>query len=152
MNRIAARLAVTALLAGTAGVAPAQTVYRCGPDGHVYQNAPCNGGHEIDVADPRTDEQRRTAKEDAARQARHAADLARERHEREAATVPATAGSLGPAPALVASAPSRYGYPYRRGHRSGYVQRYFPDGTPVPPVFRAPPAPKPASGKAAPKK
>lgn len=65
-----------ALLAATA--APAQTVYRCGPDGREYQEAPCPNGRPVDVADPRGEAQRREAAQLAQREAALAQQLGRE--------------------------------------------------------------------------
>jgi len=120
-------------LLAACGAAVAQTVYRCGAGGRIYQEAPCSDGQPVDVADPRSDEQRRAAKDAAASEARLAAQLERERRAREAAIVPARAGGMGAAPAVVpVSAP----YLHARRHVRGV--RYFPDGTPVPPIYRAP--------------
>ena len=55
----------------------AQTVYRCGADGRTYQNAPCANGREVDVSDPRTEEQRRAALDVGAANARLASQLDR---------------------------------------------------------------------------
>ncbi len=140
--RRAAQALCAVLLATSAVGAAAQTVYRCGPDGRTYQTEPCGGGRPVDVADPRSDEQRRAAKEAADADARLAGRLERERRAREAAP-PARAGGIGPAaaPGVPSSAPYRYarrhGYPGRYGTRG---VRYFPDGTPVPPLYRVPAA------------
>lgn len=133
-----ARLLLSACLAACGTAAVAQTVYRCGEGGRVYQAEPCSGGKPVDVSDPRTDEQRRAAREAAGSEARLAAQLERERRAREAATVPARAGGMGAAPAPAASVP--YVVHGRRHVRHGGV-RYFADGTPVPPVYRVPAPP-----------
>lgn len=58
--------------------AQAQQVYRCGPDGRTYQQAPCNDGKPIDASDARTPEQRAAAKALAASEARRAAQFDRD--------------------------------------------------------------------------
>jgi hypothetical protein len=67
----------TLMLSATLGAA-AQKVYRCGPDGSVYQQAPCAEGIAVDVSDPRTAEQRRQAQEAAKSDARAAAKFDRD--------------------------------------------------------------------------
>jgi len=58
--KISAFAAGTLLLGAALGVA-AQKVYRCGPDGSIYQQTPCAEGQAVDVSDPRTTEQRKQA-------------------------------------------------------------------------------------------
>jgi hypothetical protein len=70
--------AAGALLLCTSLSATAQKVYRCGPDGSVYQQAPCAEGQAVDVGDPRTAEQRRQAQEVAKSDARAAAKFDRD--------------------------------------------------------------------------
>ena len=79
------RCTVALLLACATFGAAAQTVYRCGPGGRLYQNAPCQGGREVDVSDPRTDEQRRAALEAVAADRRLASQMERDQRAREAA-------------------------------------------------------------------
>lgn len=75
---------LTSLLLALAGAdAAAQKVYRCGPDGREYSQAPCPAGRELDVSDTRSEAQRREAREAAAGEARLAKDLQAERRERE---------------------------------------------------------------------
>ena len=57
--------------------AGAQKIYRCGPDGRVYQQAPCADGRAIDASDPRTADQREAAQAAARSEARLAAQLDR---------------------------------------------------------------------------
>lgn len=71
-------LALLALLPLLAQAAPPQTVYRCGPDGRIYQQAPCTEGKAINAADDRTPEQRAAAQDLAASEARRAAQFDRD--------------------------------------------------------------------------
>jgi hypothetical protein len=71
-------------------------VYRCGPDGRSYSATPCPEGREVNVADPRSDTQRRAAFDAAQRESRLARQLGRERLQRDRAR-PAGAASLGTA-------------------------------------------------------
>jgi hypothetical protein len=79
-----------------------RTVYRCG---NSYSTAPCIGATAVDVDDSRDAAQRAEARSVAARERQLAAELVRDRHERELAARPATAASLSAKP--VASAPTR---------------------------------------------
>ena len=69
-------LAAAALTLPAAALA--QTIYRCGPDGRIYQQAPCTDGKAIDASDPRTPEQRAAAQALAASEARRAAQFDRD--------------------------------------------------------------------------
>ena len=119
--------------------AAAQTVYRCGEGGRTYQNSPCTDGRPVDVADPRTDEQRRAAKESTAADARLAGKLERERRASEAELARRNAVTVVAPPV-----PSLASAPYARHVRRPLQARtrYFADGTPVPPVYRVPVVPK----------
>jgi hypothetical protein len=75
--KISAFAAGALLLCATLGAA-AQKVYRCGPDGTIYQQAPCAEGQAVDVSDPRTAEQRRQAQAAAKSDARAAAKFDRD--------------------------------------------------------------------------
>ena len=95
--------ALACCLAATA--APAETVYRCGSS---YSHAPCEGAKPVDVGAPIDAAQRAEARAVAARERELAAELVRDRRERERAVHPATAGSLSAMPAPhSASAPAR---------------------------------------------
>jgi hypothetical protein len=76
-------VSLSLLLALASAAAVAQKVYRCGPDGREYSQTPCPAGRELDVADPRSEAQRREAREAAAGEARLAKDLQAERRTRE---------------------------------------------------------------------
>ncbi|MED5622252.1 hypothetical protein [Ideonella sp. BN130291] len=103
------RLLVCALVLLPA-MAPAQTVYRCGPEGNQYSSEPCPAGRPVDVDDQRTNAQRQAAQAAAKREAALARRLAQERERREAAVQPAVAvgirGERGVPAARSASAPA----------------------------------------------
>jgi hypothetical protein len=63
--------------------AGAQTVWRCGPDGREYRDAPCTEGRAVAVADPRSDADREAAADAVARDRALARQLAQERRELE---------------------------------------------------------------------
>ncbi|HRI16979.1 MAG TPA: hypothetical protein PL196_00505 [Burkholderiaceae bacterium] len=67
-----------ALLLCGCNPAQAQKVYRCGPDGRIYQQSPCNDGKAVDASDPRTAEQRQAAQEVARGEAKAAAKFDRD--------------------------------------------------------------------------
>ena len=85
-------------LCAALGLAQAQTVWRCGPDGRSYADAPCPGGREVAVADARSAEQQHAARQVADRQARLARsmEIERERRQREAAASGRLAARIGP--------------------------------------------------------
>ena len=85
MNAVPATLASLLLVLGLAQ-ADAQTVYRCGPDGREYSQAPCPAGREVDVSDARSAGQRQAAAAVVKDQNRLADQLAAERQARERAT------------------------------------------------------------------
>ena len=68
-------LTAAALLLSAAQGAAAQTVYRCGPDGRIYQQTPCAEGKAVDASDARTAEQRQAAQAVARSEAKIAARL-----------------------------------------------------------------------------
>ena len=109
-----ARIATVGLLAaGVAGVAAAQIVYRCGADGRSYSQQPCAEGRVIGVDDPRGADARRDGQAAAARHARAAELLAKERQRRESERP--RAASLGRSasgdPSFAPVAPSSKGAP-----------------------------------------
>ena len=91
--------------------AAAEQVYRCGPDGRVYQNKPCGEvGTTVDVADPRSAEQQKSARAAAKADARLADELERDRRAREAGSPPVKASGFNARPASsepAASAPAK---------------------------------------------
>jgi hypothetical protein len=77
--------------------APAQVVWRCGPEGRIYSDAPCANGRTLDVAtDTRPTADVRAAQVQAARDIRLADALRRERLAQEAVQRGSGLGSLGP--------------------------------------------------------
>ena len=84
----------------------AAPIYRCGPEGRVYSQVPCADGRLIDAADPRSEAERVEARRVAARERKAANDLERERREREAAQVPATAAGFNGRPAPAGAPPT----------------------------------------------
>lgn len=86
-------LALSALAVCT--TAPAQTIYRCGPDGRSYSQTPCAGARVVQAQDERTDQQRREAQAVAHSQRDLGESLAADRQAREASLVPARAGLIG---------------------------------------------------------
>ena len=99
------KIIVVSVLGLLCAAVQAQTVYRCGPGGRIYQATPCAQGQAVDVSDPRSTEQRAAAQDAAEREAALAKQLERDRRAREAAATPSTAGSLSARPAAAASAP-----------------------------------------------
>jgi hypothetical protein len=92
-----------------AGGSPAQTVYRCGPDGRTYSQAPCPEGRAVDVGDARSDAQRREAAQVTRRQDTLGRSMEGDRLARESAP-PAGAATLSAAaraPQAAASSPTK---------------------------------------------
>jgi hypothetical protein len=118
---------VALLLAAAAAAAAEDRVYRCGSDGREYSHAPCPSGTAVDVADPRTAEQRREAKSASARDARMAQDLIRERRARETSVASSGAAYLGPVRVGAAeSAAARHKHKRKAGHEAGEDSRLTP--------------------------
>jgi hypothetical protein len=92
--------------AGSPGVA-AEQVYRCGPDGRLYQNKPCPQGKAVDVADPRSAEQQKSARAAAKADVRLADELERDRRARETGAPPVKASGFNarPVPSEPAASP-----------------------------------------------
>ena len=63
----------------------AQTVWRCGPDGRVYSDAPCSEGRRVDLAQARPSGDIQAAQQQANHDIRQAEVLRRERLAQEAA-------------------------------------------------------------------
>lgn len=93
------------------GVAAAQSVYRCGPDGRIYQQTPCADGRAIDASDARSPEQRAAAQAVAEGEARRAAQFDRDNaaaaapENRKAKPPKAPKAAASGAPGSAASAP-----------------------------------------------
>jgi hypothetical protein len=105
-RRTACTLSLLAL--STAGAAPPQTVYRCGPDGRVYSQMPCVDGRPVTTDDPRSATQQKAARDVAARDTQPARQSADERKQREASVKGQAAADIKSVPADdTASAPPR---------------------------------------------
>jgi hypothetical protein len=105
--------------------ATAQTVWRCGAG--VYSDRPCAEGTELDVADPRSDEQRREATLVALRGRQLADDLRAERLQRHAKAVPSP--SAATAPPLLRPQPDRAANKPRSKDRARKKHPPAADGT-----------------------
>ena len=132
MKRIAAALLLGCL--AISGASAQQPVYRCG---NAYSQSPCPQGRVVDVADPRSQEQRVDARQLAGDEQQRALRMQRDRLTAQAATKPAGAGSLS---ALPAAAPASAGDRDRRTKKKRSVAGRNPATT----DFRAI---GPASGK-----
>jgi len=85
------RFALALLLAATGSAHAAGAIYRCGPDGRTYSQAPCAEGTLMEASDPRTAAQRAEAKRMAAAERKAAEDKERDAKAAEAAAVTAKA-------------------------------------------------------------
>ena len=81
-----------ALMLLAASAAQAQTVWRCGPDGRNYSDAPCRDGRAVEVAQARPAADLSSAQEMAQREKALVAKLVRERQHREAVTTTGLSG------------------------------------------------------------
>lgn len=116
---------VALLLAAAA--AAEDRVYRCGPEGRQYSQAPCSSGTAVDVADPRTAEQQRDAKAASARDARMAQNLVQERRARESSAANPGAAYVGPVRAGAAEpANPQHKHKRKAGHKAGEDPRLTP--------------------------
>ena len=75
--------------------AHAQTVWRCGPDGRSYADAPCPGGQVVAVADPRSPTDVAAARAVVQRDRQLARQLAEDRRELERETAARGSGLAG---------------------------------------------------------
>ena len=85
------KLWITLLLCAT-GAVQAQNVWRCGPDGRSYGDAPCRDGRAVEVADTRSATDLHSAQQMARREKNLAAQLVRERQQRESQSATGPAG------------------------------------------------------------
>jgi len=96
-------LALTLSLLTLTGLAQAAgAIYRCGPDGRTYSQAPCADGQLVEAADPRTAAQRAEAKRQQAAERKMGQAMERERLSAQK-VAPAAVGTLGAAPAASAA-------------------------------------------------
>jgi hypothetical protein len=77
-------------------LAQSQTVWRCGPDGRVFSDAPCADGRLVATVDPRPAADVQAAREMAQREQRLADKLRDERVQREAVGPGAGLAGIGP--------------------------------------------------------
>ena len=112
------RIAALALLA--AGLAQAQPVWRCGPEGRSYGDAPCADGRAVEVADARSAEQLQAARQVAARDRSLAAELAQSHPDRQghAAGAVSAPGAIRLAAPAAAAARTATGAPGARERRA----------------------------------
>jgi hypothetical protein len=97
----AALLALIASFLAAPLLSQAQSAYRCDEDGKaIYQATPCSGGRAI-TGDARSDAERSAAAAGVKNDAKLAAQLAKERKERDKATAPGGISSIKPAPAVL---------------------------------------------------
>lgn len=78
MVKLASIVVVGALALGALPDAAAQKVYRCGPDGRIYQQTACPEGKPLDASDSRTAEQREAAQAVAKSEGKTAAQFDRD--------------------------------------------------------------------------
>lgn len=96
-------LVLTLSLLTVTGLAQAAgAIYRCGPDGRTYSQAPCADGQLVEAADPRTAAQRAEAKRQQAAERERGQAMERERLAAQNAA-PAAVGTLSAAPAASAA-------------------------------------------------
>jgi len=81
-----------ALMLFAASAAQAQTVWRCGPDGRHYSDAPCREGRAVEVAQARPAADLSSAQDMVQREKVLAAKLVQEREQREAVTTTGLSG------------------------------------------------------------
>jgi hypothetical protein len=100
---------VITLLMALSGVipvaSPAQNVWRCGPDGRTFTDAPCPQGQAIDMPASRPAEDLHSAQQRAARERAWADQLQRERVQREAQPNAGPTGIYGLRPVKPLPAP-----------------------------------------------
>ena len=79
-----------------ASAAQAQTVWRCGPEGRSYSDAPCREGRALELAQARPAADLNGAQDMAQREKALAAKLVLERQQREAVKTAGLSGIRGP--------------------------------------------------------
>ncbi|MFO1217679.1 MAG: hypothetical protein U1E89_04770 [Burkholderiaceae bacterium] len=125
-------LALCACVAGSPALAQ-ERIYRCGSS---YSQSPCAAAVTLVVDDARTADQRHDAQLVAARDAKLAEAMSRERRQRENATQRQGAGHIGPSRA--ASAPEKA--PRPKAPRKGDGRRTHEDSRLTPPLKALQPA------------
>ena len=102
------KTALTLLLAlctATSTALHAQTVWRCGPDGRTFTDAPCPQGQMLDLAASRPAADLESAQQLAQREKAWGQQLQRERQQREAQTSAGPAGIYGLRPVKALPSP-----------------------------------------------
>lgn len=118
-------LATALLLAAHPDTRAVEKVFRCGPDGREYSQTPCQDGHQVDVADTRSAEQRQAAALAVQREALQTDKMAHEQRAQEAAaakqgaTIIANPSVPEPAASAVAAAKKRHGKRHHAKQRAG---------------------------------
>lgn len=92
MSPLRTTLASIALLLACAGTVQAQNVWRCGADGRQYADKPCDQGRALDTLEPRPAQDVAAAQAQARRDQALAAQMVKEREQRDAQALKATAG------------------------------------------------------------
>ena len=87
-------LAVTVLCSLAGGAVAAGPIYRCGPDGRVFSQAPCARGTRVETKAPPSAERQAEAQRVAEQDRRLANDMERARLAEEAARKPRKAAAL----------------------------------------------------------
>ena len=90
-----------------ASAAQAQTVWRCGPDGRNYSDAPCRDGRAVEVAQARPTADLSAAQDMAQREKALAAKLVQERKQRETVTTSGLSGIRDSSPAAAVKPKAR---------------------------------------------
>jgi hypothetical protein len=122
-----ARLAAFVVLLVSTCASAEERIFRCGPDGSQYSQAPCPNGTVVAVADPRTLDQQRDARSASARDAKLADDLARERRFREQAAARQGVAYLGPVRAnATESSSTQHSRKPKAKHKPGEDSRLSP--------------------------
>ena len=112
------KLIITLLAAALPLLAAAQTqtVWRCGVDGRSYSDAPCSGGTQLAVADPRPQADVDSAQALALREQRLAEQLRQERAKREVQPVVRLLKAPRPAAAKQSDLPAHQKKHAKRRH------------------------------------
>ena len=106
------RVALATLVVVASGAVNAETIYRCGNE---YSNVACTNATSLAVVGAVTPEQRAEARDVAQREKTLAAEMARDRRERETLVKPAHAASLS-APRAAAAPPATAAKKHAKKH------------------------------------
>ncbi|MBX3604104.1 MAG: hypothetical protein KF788_02465 [Piscinibacter sp.] len=117
-------LLLLGLMLATSSQALAAPIYRCGPGGKTYSQAPCADGTVIEATDPRSAAQRAEARRMLAAERRRAAELERERLAAEKAAEKNAAGAVS-----VSATPADDGKPAGKTAKGGKSAAKEAEGT-----------------------